>query len=440
MCQIANLHTAGSSTSQTADMHAVGSSLCWTHCTQNQVFKQQLLRLFAIWTGGVPRLCEMAGFIMSKSRSTLAPELLHELCGMYKQFYKEFVKKADFPRQCVVMCLLGVCLPAKASCFIRSTETRLRDMESLIGSGLVCRGPGEILQICPLALHLYCDAINPRLEPDQFQSSRVLSESRRSEASAEDMLLCDELFALLQTVYPGGDGRQFEAFDRLSQRVLRVARAQFSLDADNGSIVCADISQKESPPIPAHELLRYVDWRNATLQEIFGPFTVNNLSPSIKEMKFDASSPFCQPDSCFDAIVPPTEAASNTGKQFYPRNPSNPGFDWYVIMRSSCGHYIVVATENKFSAEICVTNPVKPGEDIVGKHEETIEAFKRAGWKDEQIVFRLAARRYISKFQVKTLETFKLNCVVSGPTDLLVGSSPSLQSIVESMLWVDKMK
>lgn len=414
-----------------------GPSACWTACGDTR-YKNELLDLLALWTAGIPRLCEMAGVTIAWANSRLATDILRDLCGAYLKKYDK-----PLPRQCVVMSLLGVKLPPNISCIILDSRGGQEDVENVIASGLMCRNDGDVLYMCPLALKLFCEQIFPPVQPGDIAQASSSSSSGSfpricDRATAEDKLLARELLGLLETMHPSSDGKQFECFDRICNRVLRIARSFFGRDAAE-NIRCYDLLKKGHPPVPVNDLLGEVDWRCATLADVFGPFK-NDTLKVLAEKQFDVSAPFFEPDVCFDDVVSPDHAAEHVGKQYYPHDPANAGYDWFVIMQSVDGEFFVVATENQFCQLIEVSNPVKAKEDVVEKQAATIKAFMDAGWEERQIIFRLAAHRHVPNFRGKTYSTFHENIIVCGPDELEEGSTPSLQNVFTTLRWIDMMK
>ena len=131
-----------------------------------------------------------------------------------------------------------------------------------------------------------------------------------------------------------------------------------------------------------------------------------------------------------------------TSRQYFPKDRQNAGFDWFSVHADKIsGNLVVVVTEAKYSSNLeSSSNKIDPNEDIVKKFNNTIKSFEAAGWKKEQVFFRLAAHRYLPLFKSKTMDRFEPNVVVCGSTKLSGTYSRSLQDVFSAMASIDNLK
>jgi hypothetical protein len=186
-----------------------------------------------------------------------------------------------------------------------------------------------------------------------------------------------------------------------------------------------------------------VNWGNASLSDYFGPFAqdLNYLIPEYNTLKFDLSSALPD-DISFKSIPSPEDKIFKekkfiSGTQFYPESYNNEGFDWFAVFKQlGTNKLFVVVTENKFSFNIDNnSNSININKDILDKFNATKKIFEDAGWKNDQIIFRLAAHRHIPKFRTESLNNIPDNVVISGPDDFKQKLSPSLLKIFETVVY-----
>ena len=155
------------------------------------------------------------------------------------------------------------------------------------------------------------------------------------------------------------------------------------------------------------------------------------------------SAPYSSDDVEFDAIpayvTTPEDIAKLTGKNFFPRDKRNLGFDWcrFEFCKKK-GVLIAILNENKFSRSLDSTsNKINFAKDIVKKCKDAKAAFVSAGWPEEQIVFRLAAHRSFPEFRQSTLTTLPSNCIIYGPEELIQLFPATVKVFFDSMKDID---
>jgi hypothetical protein len=347
------------------------------------------------------------------------------------------------PREIVVLALLGYKLPPGIQCSIPSCQT---SVDELIADGIISRErDNEIFQPA-LLLKVFCKQVLPLMSASEAalgsSSSSSSSAARRREPSISvELQLAIELDNLLDCTFPSGDGKQFEKLDRLRFRVWRTARHQYEADVRDKNIRLQESGTDCKVELEQHEgglqARSFFDPRNASLEEVFGPFAESTISAALADARFDISSPFQLPDIPFDDIPRPTEVSLE--RQYFPKNNANESFDWFVVLQSSDGQLVAVASENKFSAEESCTT-ISNTKDVLKKSEQTFEAFEKAGWQREQVVYRLGAYRKCPDFKVSTVGSWHFNVVVCGPEQLKESFSLTLQGVFDIMRDIDALK
>jgi hypothetical protein len=399
----------------------------------------QLLDLLASWSGGRPRLCEFAamyvGGVKQPHPTIIIDRMVHALMVKYAGL--------KIPREIVVLALLGYKLPPGIQCSIPSCQT---SVDELIADGIISRErDNEIFQPA-LLLKVFCKQVLPLMSASEAalgsSSSSSSSAARRREPSISvELQLAIELNNLLDCTFPSGDGKQFENLDRLRFRVWRTARHQYEADVCDKNIRLQESGTDCKVELEQHEgglqARSFFDPRNASLEEVFGPFAESTISAALADARFDISSPFQLPDIPFDDIPRPTEVSLE--RQYFPKNNANEGFDWFVVLQSSDGQLVAVASENKFSAEESCTT-ISNTKDVLKKSEQTFEAFEKAGWQREQVVYRLGAYRKCPDFKVSTVGSWHFNVVVCGPEQLKESFSLTLQGVFDIMRDIDALK
>jgi hypothetical protein len=398
-----------------------------------------LLDLLASWSGGRPRLCEFAamyvGGVKQPHPTIIIDRMVHALMVKYAGL--------KIPREIVVLALLGYKLPPGIQCSIPSCQT---SVDELIADGIISRErDNEIFQPA-LLLKVFCKQVLPLMSASEAalgsSSSSSSSAARRREPSISvELQLAIELNNLLDCTFPSGDGKQFENLDRLRFRVWRTARHQYEADVCDKNIRLQESGTDCKVELEQHEgglqARSFFDPRNASLEEVFGPFAESTISAALADARFDISSPFQLPDIPFDDIPRPTEVSLE--RQYFPKNNANEGFDWFVVLQSSDGQLVAVASENKFSAEESCTT-ISNTKDVLKKSEQTFEAFEKAGWQREQVVYRLGAYRKCPDFKASTVESWHFNVVVCGPEQLKESFSLTLQGVFDIMRDIDALK
>jgi hypothetical protein len=403
----------------------------------------QLLDLLASWSGGRPRLCEFAamyvGGVKQPHPTIIIDRMVHALMVKYAGL--------KIPREIVVLALLGYKLPPGIECSIPSSiPSRRTSVDALIADGVISRErDNEIFQPA-LLLKVFCNQVLPLMSASEAalgsSSSSSSSAARRREPSVSvELQLAIELDNLLDCTFPSGDGKQFEKLDRLRFRVWRTARHQYEADVRDKNIRLQESGTDCKVELEQHEgglqARSFFDPRNASLEEVFGPFAESTISAALADARFDISSPFQLPDIPFDDIPRPTEVSLE--RQYFPKNNANEGFDWFVVLQSSDGQLVAVASENKFSAEESCTT-ISNTKDVLKKSEQTFEAFEKAGWQREQVVYRLGAYRKCPDFKVSTVGSWHFNVVVCGPEQLKESFSLTLQGVFDIMRDIDALK
>jgi hypothetical protein len=398
-----------------------------------------LLDLLASWSGGRPRLCEYAAMYVASLKqphpTIIIDRMVHALMVKYAGL--------KIPREIVVLALLGYKLPPGIQCSIPSCQT---SVDELIADGIISRErDNEIFQPA-LLLKVFCKQVLPLMSASEAalgsSSSSSSSAARRREPSISvELQLAIELNNLLDCTFPSGDGKQFENLDRLRFRVWRTARHQYEADVCDKNIRLQESGTDCKVELEQHEgglqARSFFDPRNASLEEVFGPFAESTISAALADARFDISSPFQLPDIPFDDIPRPTEVSLE--RQYFPKNNANEGFDWFVVLQSSDGQLVAVASENKFSAEESCTT-ISNTKDVLKKSEQTFEAFEKAGWQREQVVYRLGAYRKCPDFKVSTVGSWHFNVVVCGPEQLKESFSLTLQGVFDIMRDIDALK
>jgi uncharacterized protein YebE (UPF0316 family) len=111
------------------------------------------------------------------------------------------------------------------------------------------------------------------------------------------------------------------------------------------------------------------------------------------------------------------------------------------VVENNTGKLVVVVTENRFSTSLSSdSNEVDYDKDIVKKCKDTRTAFAAAGWSSDQVIFRLAAHRYLSRFQDETIKKLPPNAIICGPEQLLRSYSSTLGAFFASMSDVNQTK
>jgi hypothetical protein len=392
----------------------------------------QLLDLLASWSGGRPGLCEFAADSVCTVQQPQPTLVVNNIIDALLLKYAGL----KVPREIVVLALLGYKLPQGIQCLIPSCRT---SVGALIADGIICQErDNEIFQPA-LLLKVFCNQVLPLMSASEAalgsSSSSSSSAARRRETPISmEQQLAFELDDLLECTFPSGVGKRFEKLDRLRFRVWRTARHQYEADV-RGESIQFNKSGRYREVEPKHREGSFFDPRNAFLEEVFGPFTVATISAALTGARFDISSPFQVPDIPFDHIPRPTEVSLQG--QYFPRNNANGGFDWFVVLRSSDGQLVVVASENKFGAESSCTSKISNTEDILKKSNQTFEAFAKAGWQREQVVYRLGAYINCPDLKNSTVKSWPSNVVVCGPEQLQESFSLTLQGVFNIMRDID---
>jgi hypothetical protein len=251
-------------------------------------------------------------------------------------------------------------------------------------------------------------------------------------------------------LYPSSDGKQFEAFDRLQTRLGRLARSQIISDISDSSIYFTSLgsgrnvcSIKDGIVTGGFTFYKQnVNWHKASLTDYFGCPRYSTVEKTWLDARFDVSCPFLENDFEFEAIPPPRDNTFLLGKQFYPFDKQQAGFDWFtVLLANETGKLLIVASENKFSLSLSsASNKVKLEGDIQKKYSDTLGYFQKAGWPSDQIIFRLSAHRYLSEFSKSTLGGLPPNVMIYGPEELINSYTPSIHAIFSAMIHAENTK
>lgn len=425
---------------------------CFERYSSDNEFKDSILTVLARWSGGRPRLCEFAAVSIARSTTSHVTDLMYMMYKSFVDLYKTSSILLSIPREVVVLALLGVKLPSYVRCEL---SQRGETVDMVIARGMLSREGDNQLYQPPLLLRYFCDCVSPPLSTESVINS--ISGSKplpiQGKWTEKDNNLAKEAMLLLECLFPSGDGKQFENIDRIKFRVLRVARSQLLDDVRSGAIkmevqtmgetnsyqvaVCAVKNGRlhcdDNVEFDKHD----VDWRNASLEDYYGPFKFNKLNNPHCAARFDFSQPFDGADFLFDNDTFPkyctilADVSTYINRQFVPIDEKNAGFDWFAVhVDIVTNDLVAVATEAKFSYRLkSDSNKIDPDEDIVKKFDATIETFKKSGWPPSQVVFRLAGHRYCPNFQSKTIQKFQSNVVVCGPSELRNSHSASLLDV-----------
>jgi hypothetical protein len=409
--------------------------------------RQALVECVARWSGGGPRLCEYAAVLLSVP---VCPHPTIIMSQMLDGFNEKYNAKIRASRQAVILALMGVTLPPNEVCRLISDH---HSVDSLVADGILTRELRHEIYMAPILFSCYCNfTLNMTTAFDLIDmhatsnaiSAQVSGSKTSSSSEPTDQLkyqLALELHGLLLCTYPSSDGKQYEYFDRLSQRLKRCVRSQFAADIKNENLVFGQLSTDWTFVRQNSNILQCnFNWRAASLIDIFGPCCVNTVSDRIQRETFDVSEPFSVPDCEFSAI-PTHDDRLICSRQYFPKHDNQAGFDWLVVLRSNSNKLYVVATENKYRSCISSTsNKVEYEDDVLFKYHKAVQELGKAGWNQDQIVFRLAAYRYCPKFPQSTLSKVPCNVMVSGPKDVEESMSMSMNGIFCTMREVNSMK
>jgi hypothetical protein len=372
------------------------------------VHRDKQIKTLAMWTGGVPRLCEYAAITINE------PKGIDIFNSLYEKYRSKYSCKSQFiPREVVVLALIGLELNQQS---IYKLTKHNSTVDSCIYYGFVLREHGNLLYLTPLFLKYFCEYNN---------------------GDIDQVYLIKEINLILSCITPNSDGKQFERFDRAQYRIMRLIRFQFKNDLINNLVKVESI---EFAVNPLKHFQCDVNWGNASLSDYFGPFAqdLNYLIPEYNTLKFDLSSALPD-DISFKSIPSPEDKIFKekkfiSGTQFYPESYNNEGFDWFAVFKQlGTNKLFVVVTENKFSFNIDNnSNSININKDILDKFNATKKIFEDAGWKNDQIIFRLAAHRHI---WTESLNNIPDNVVISGPDDFKQKLSPSLLKIFETVVY-----
>jgi hypothetical protein len=242
--------------------------------------------------------------------------------------------------------------------------------------------------------------------------------------------LSNEVAAQLDCLFPGPHGRpNFEQFDRLQFRLTRLLRSQLLADMTSGSMKFVAEDGQEVVQVVSGELVCTgskvffdrgdVDWRNATLEEYYGPFTFHQFDESLLSARFDMSQPFTEPDFMYADDEFPSPQSVTLNRQYAPMDPEKAGFDWWCVHRNTAtGELVVVVTENKFSDDPEKgSSSVSLQADVIDNFTKTRKMFTDKGWRVDQLVFRLASHRYSPEFHDKSKSKVFGNLFICGEAE-----------------------
>jgi hypothetical protein len=417
-------------------------------CTPQQIHMATVLARYA---GGSPRLCELGAGILSHYPKLNDPSIILALVyELYVERYAMTLKRV--PRVAVLMAVLGFRALPEISYALGCDDT----VDSLVGQGLMIRENEHTLFQPPMIIKHFCEGISPSPssktlltqiksatgEDGEPHTIQVPDETRDATLDKE---MAREMEGLLMCIPRDHQGRQFENFDRVKNRVLQLAHRQFRAIMDSIALTSKDGKTVNWDTITF--LDRKVDWTNATLIECFGSPKYNTLNSELSTGKYDMSRVCNHMDEGLQEVPRfPTsldEIDYLTSRQFYPTSDVNPGFDWYCFLQDTITDNIVlVLTENKFSNDASSTS-VDAKKDIGAKREQAIQICGDRGWPVDRIVFRLAAYRRCPEFQHDTISKFlkeDTNILIYGEDQLKNCYSPTVLGFLLSLSGVDQAK
>jgi len=175
-----------------------------------------------------------------------------------------------------------------------------------------------------------------------------------------------------------------------------------------------------------------VDWRNATLLQIYGSkLPSSQLSPSLSpffiKATFDVTSLLSPNPYLFSDLKELKPSVDNIptliSHIFYPKKLNNPGFDSLIFLTHE-DILVPVAFENKFSRDTSTTQ-LTLSEHIEDKRTKTITAFEISGIPTQNLFFIIMALRPLPQsYQQESL-----------PPNTLVLDRASFSDLVGPSLW-----